>query len=141
MSLISWAIDQAYIKRAINEVRREHDAWMRTASLGTTYWTLAPVHAHRPDLAWTYDIHGEYVFTKHITTPAGINALAGPHGTNSWELWYRHGPLTSKPQQTTASWNAQNAAGYAAEMARLDQAVFGELRRLYPASVKALVNA
>lgn len=145
MSIITWAIDKRYEHKAIQAVRDEHNAWLRTAKLDTPYWTIKPIYPARPDLDWTYDIHGEYRFTKHTVTPFGINALAGPHGSNSWEAWYRNGPLTTVPQQTTASWEARHKPGHLAEMARMeaavDRAAIAEIRRLYPASVKALVNA
>lgn len=141
MSLITWAIDKRYERKAVQAVRDEHAKWLRDAKLNTTYWTIKPVYPARPDLAWTYDIHGEYRFTKHTVTPFGMNALGNPGGTNSWEIWYHNGPLTTVPQQTTASWEAKHMLGHLAEMARMDERVFGELRRLYPETIKALVNA
>lgn len=137
--------DDFHGNKLVAAVRREHDTWMRTARLGVPYWTVAPAIAAADNaMDSAYDIHGQYVFTG----PAGFgmpNQLKAEGGTTSWRVWYEHGPLTTVPQQTAASWEAAHSAGHAAEIARMQQAVndqaIAELRRLYPASVKALVNA
>jgi len=145
MGLLSWASDKAYIQRAINQLRAEHDQFVRTAAkqLGTTYWTLAPEIAAANNPHVNYDIHGQYVFTGYSRTFP--SQLVSTGGTCTWTIWYRYGPLTTIPQQTAATWEAAHAKGHAAELARMQQAVndqaIAELRRLYPHSVKALVNA
>lgn len=142
MNIVSRVIDQAYVRRAEAQMLREHDDWMRTAKLNTPYWTVAPIHPHRPDMAWTYDIHGgPYEFTKPWCF--GMHGLGG-NGLSSWRLWYQHGPLTPVPQQTTASWHAQHAKVHDLAMqnaaATVDQQVIAELRRRYPASTRALAG-
>lgn len=137
--------DDHHGNKLVAAVRREHDAWMRTARLGVRYWTVAPaITAGNNAMSDAYDIHGEYIFTG----PAGFgmpNQLKAEGGTTSWRVWYQHGPLTTVPQQTAASWEAAHAGRHAAETARMQQAIndaaIAELRRLYPASVNALVNA
>lgn len=146
MSLISRAIDAAYIKRAEHLLRAEHDQWVRNTgsrTLGTTYWTVAPEYAAADNVIdEAYDIHGEYVFTGY--SRAFPSQLVTTGGTRSWEIWYRTGPLTPIPQQTSASWNAANRSGHDAEMRRMAQNVsraLAELQPDYPHSVKALSNA
>lgn len=144
MSIVSRVIDKAYVQRAEAQIRDEHAQWMRTAQLNTEYWTLAPIHPHRRDMGWTYDIHGgPYEFTKTTTSVFGIPALGG-NGTNSWILWQHHGPLTPVPQQTTASWHARHARSHDLAMQQaertVDQQVIAELRRRYPHSTRALAG-
>lgn len=144
MSLISWAVDQAYIKRAEQLLRKEHDEWVRTAKIGTRYWTFAPMYAAADNVIdEAYDIHGTFVFTGH--SKIFPTQLVTTLGTPSWTIWHQYGPMTSRPQQTSASWNAANAPGHAADMRAMEQAVndaaIAELRRLYPHSVRALTNA
>jgi hypothetical protein len=147
MRLLSRVINQAYVQRAINQLRAEHDEWVREAAtqLGTPYWTIAPMFAAADNaMADAYDIHGgPYVFTRYSRSHPSQLVTKG--GLRSWEIWYRNGPMTTVPQQTSASWHAAHAAGHAAELAhmqeRFAQHATAELGRLYPASVKALVNA
>lgn len=147
MKLLARAINQAYIQRAINQLRDEHDQFVREAAtqFGTPYWTLAPMFAAADNaMPDAYDIHGgPYVFTRYSRSHP--SQLVTRDGLRSWEIWYRNGPMTTVPQQTTASWHAAHAKGHAAELARMQERFAAQaatqLRRLYPASVKALVDA
>lgn len=146
MSLLTWATNKAYVHHALHLLRKEHDDWARTAArnLPATYWTIAPEIAAADNVIdEAYDIHGQYTFTRWSRiNPAH---LVTNHGTHSWDIWQRYGPMTTRPQQTSASYHAANAAGHAAQMhamaQNVDRAAIAELHRLYPHSTRALTNA
>lgn len=141
MSLLSRAVDKAYLHRAIHLMEAEHLAWVATATTGTTYWTLAPALAAADNVMTdAYDIHYEYTFTKKWPGWLGM-----ANGRTSLEVWRDHGPLTPVPQQTQRSWEAAHRAGHRAELTRMQLAVAqqaqAELRRLYPESTAAFAGA
>jgi len=146
MSILARVIDHAYVKRAEHLLRKEHDQWVRSAAknLPATYWTIAPEYAAADNaIPDAYDIHGQYVFTRYSWV--NPTQLITTKGTHSWDIWQRYGPMTTRPQQTSASYHAANAASHDADMHRMAQAVdtaaIAELQRLYPHSARALTNA
>jgi hypothetical protein len=145
MGLLNWASDQYYIKKHMDQMRAEHLKWALEAAktFGATWWTVAPTIPAAGNPHVEYDIHGEYTFNRW--NPYQRTHLLGPGAVDSWQVWWHHGPLTTVPQQTTASWEAARMAGHNAEMARaaktVNDAAIAELRRRYPYSAKALVNA
>jgi hypothetical protein len=132
--------DDAAGNAAVRAVRREHDEWMRTAQLGTPYWTLNPTHTPSAAEPWGYveDVHGgPYVFVG----PAGLgmpNQLKTANGWSSWRIWWEHGALTLVPQQTARDLEAKHWRRHQAEMDRAAQTVLAqaqaELARRYPAT-------
>jgi hypothetical protein len=140
-------LNTIHVKRAMKQIEGEYQAWLNTVQYGRPYWTVSPVYPARPDLDWTYDIHGgPWTFDGRKGQWPFNNELrvTDSHRT-SWQIWKEHGPLTPVPQQTTASWEERHMPGHVAEMKRMELAVkqeaIAELRRRYPASIEAVLSA
>lgn len=134
----AFIVDDHRSGKLLAEVRREHDAWMRTAQLHTPYYTVNPTVRHRNDLPHTRDEHDVYVFTRRGAF--GLpNQLITASGSPSWRLWVENGPFTLTPKPTAASLREADerveARNLAAMQQRVTADVMAELERQYPASL------
>jgi hypothetical protein len=136
-------INARAIQREITRIRAEHDAFVRTATLGTTYYTAEP-HS-------TYDgytgrpVHVPITFTRK---GSGIHAgqlIAADSNSPSWAIWNQYGPLTTQSMPTADDYRNADDAAFAGASARMQQqttaAATAEIRRLYPVSARHLVAA
>jgi len=133
--LVRKAASSVISARAVKQIRREHDEFVRTAQLGTVYYTLAPSttseeFTRRP-------VHTALTFVKVANWGPRTGQLITDGGTGSWTLWYQLGPLTATRMPTAADHTAADERSYAA-FSRRAQA---EIQTLFPASVKHLVAA
>jgi hypothetical protein len=123
---------------AMCEVRREHDAWARTAKIGVTYYTVQPTSPLRSDDPFSRAAHSTFTFVKVANWGPHTGQLITDGGTGSWTLWYQYGPFTTTRQTTGADHDAADRRAEAAAMrgaeAAVTAAVQDEMARLYPAS-------
>lgn len=134
-------INARAIQREVARIRAEHDEFVRTATLGATYYTLQP-HS-RYDEYTGRPVHVPITFTRK---GSGIHAgqlIAAGSNSPSWAIWNQFGPLTTQPMPTADGYRNADEAAFAGASARMQQQITAtaEIRRLYPVSAQLLVAA
>jgi hypothetical protein len=129
--------------REVKRIRREHDEFIRTAKLGTTYYTLKPATTYDP--LTNRPVHIAYTFVRQGRGLLTGQLIADGHGTPSWDIWYNNGPLTAQRMPTAADYRAEDDRAFAAFNGRAQQKIaadaMAEIQRLYPASAEHLLAA
>jgi hypothetical protein len=122
--------------REVNRIRAEHDAWARTATIDTTYYTGYP-HCQYDEQPGR-PVHIPYRFTGKGHGHRASQLITDT-GAGSWDLWYQHGPLTTQRMPTSADYRKDDNrafTAFAAQMNEINARVDAEMRRLYPASLE-----